>query len=85
MIRMIYVTGGDYAAIEFEKKFKGRKVADVINEYFHNDAEYDGDFEMECYTFNDIDPRFIEFLLDEMLDYDQLKHSNFYFENEIVG
>lgn len=84
-MKMIYVTGDDdYAAIEFEKKFKGRLVSDIIQEYFVEDNEYEGDFEMEVYDFSEIDPKFLEFLRHEILDYDQLKHSNYYFENQTV-
>lgn len=83
-MKMIYVTGDDYAAIEFEKKFKGRQVLDIIREFFIEDNEFEGEFEMELYEFGEIDPKFIHFIND-LLDYDQLKHENFYFENEIVG
>lgn len=83
-MKMIYVFGDDYAAVEFEKKFKGRLVSDIIREYFIEDNEYEGDFEMEVHEFKEIDPKFLSFLRSTVLDYDQLKHRNYYFETQVV-
>lgn len=33
-MRMIYVTGDDYAALEFENYFKGKPVTDIIQRLF---------------------------------------------------
>jgi hypothetical protein len=81
---MIYVFGGDYAAVEFEKYFKGKSISEIIREYFVEDKEYDGDFEMEVIEFDEVDPKFIKFLKKEFLDYDLLKNTNFYLEDQIV-
>lgn len=81
---MIYVFGTDYAAIEFEKYFKGKPVSEIIDEYFIGEKEYEGDFEMEVLDFEDIDPKFIKFLKKEFLDYEFLKNTNFYLEDQVV-
>lgn len=83
-MKLIYVFGGDYAAVEFEKYFKGKSISEIIQEYFVEDKEYDGDFEMEVIEFDDVDPKFIKFLKKEFLDYDLLKNTNFYLEDQIV-
>lgn len=81
---MIYVDGDDYAALEFEKYFKGKSVKEIIERFFEGDEEYDGDFDMGLYEFKNIDPEFISFIRNEISDYDQSKHSNFYFEDAVI-
>lgn len=85
-MRMVYVYGDDYAAIEFEKRFRKRKVSDIIPEVFPGDSTYydGGGFELSLYEFGEIDINFTQFLIDEILDYDMLKHSNFYFEDDVI-
>jgi hypothetical protein len=83
-MKILHVFGNDYASIEFEKKFKGKLVSDIIQEYFIDDNDFEGDFEMTLLEFSSIDLKFIEFLRNNFLDYDMLKHENFYLENQIV-
>lgn len=90
-MKMIYVSGdGDYAAIAFENFFNRKSVKEIIDtEFTENTSSIsyetdDGDFEIELYDFDVIDPEFISFVRREVLDYDMAKHSNFYFENEII-
>ncbi len=39
---------------------------------------------MRLYEFGEIDPEFIDFVRTIIMDYDDVKHANFYFEDEIV-
>lgn len=90
-MRMIYVSGdGDFSAIHFEQKFSGQLVSNIIKEIFNNSSIFtfeneEGD-KITCKLFNytDIDSRFIEFIRNSMLDYDNSKHKNFYFEDETI-
>lgn len=83
-MKIIHVYGDEYAAIEFEKYFKGKRCSDIIQEYFVDEKEYDGDFEMELMVFNDVDPEFIKFIKQEIMDYDMMKHENFYTEDQVI-
>lgn len=83
-MKMIYVYGDDYAALEFEKYFNGKTVKEIIERFFDNEEEHDGDFEMDLYEFEEIDPNFIKFVNRNIQDYDQSKHENFYFETEMI-
>jgi hypothetical protein len=40
------------------------------------------EFQLQALEFNDVDPKFIEFVQNELCDYDALKHSNFYIVRE---
>lgn len=85
-MKMIYVYGDDdYAALDFERYFNGKSVKEIIERFFDNEEEYDGDFEMKLYEFGEIDPEFIKFVCSSIQDYDQSKHENFYFENQIIN
>lgn len=81
-MKLIYVSGDDSAALEFENYFKGKNVKEIIERF---GEEHDGDFELELFEFDEIDPKFIKFIRNEIQDYDDSKHSNFYCEGEIIG
>lgn len=80
----VYYENGDYGALEFERYFQGKSVDEIIERFFDNDEEYDGDFDMELYEFGEVDEKFIEFIRDEIHDYDDSKHRNFYLEGTII-
>lgn len=85
-LKMIYVSGDDYAALEFERYFNGESVKTIIERLFDNGEEHDGNFDVELYNFLMIpDDRFIEFIRNEIQDYDDAKHRNFYFEGETIN
>ncbi len=84
-MKLIYVTGSDdFAALKFESYFNGKPVKEIIERFFDNDEEHDGDFNMHLYEFGEIDPKFIKFVRHNIEDYDTSKNQNFYFENEII-
>ncbi len=86
-MKMIYVYGDDFAALEFENQFNGKLTKDVIDEMipepFVGSHEFD-DFSIRLYEFDEIDPQFIEFIRRHIQDHDQSKNENFYFEDEII-
>lgn len=75
---ILHVTGNkDYGVITFEKNYpniqKAYKKALDNDDYFETDA-----FRVEIKRFHDVDPIFINFLKEYILDYDSLKDENFY-------
>lgn len=80
----VYYENGDYGALEFERYFKGKSVNEIIERFFDNDEEYDGDFDMELYEFGEVDEKFIDFIRHKIHDYDDSKHQNFYLEGTII-
>jgi hypothetical protein len=85
-MKLIYVTGlDDYGATRFEEKFGGQKVSDVIPqiENLGGEIEEDG-IEFEIREFENIDPKFLEFVKKEFQDYDHSKNVNIYAEFETI-
>jgi hypothetical protein len=79
-MKILYVYGDDdFAALTWEQK------NDKFKKNIVKKLKKDGDcfeFEEGCFVvlkeFGDIDKKFIEFLGDSILDYDQCKNNNFY-------
>lgn len=88
-MKILLVTGGDYAALSFEETWKGTKVEDIISNQFNylptpeqEDNEMFWDFEV--HEFGDICPNFAKFIKNNYQDYDDSKHQKFYLETEVV-
>lgn len=85
-MKLLHISGSDFAASEFENKFGGKKLKEVLEskefEVFKQEDEYT---EFQILEFNEIDPAFIKFIRNCVMDYDGSKHNNFYLENEIIG
>lgn len=84
-MKMIYVSGDDdFAALDFENYFNGKTVKEIINRFIDGKEKHDGDFRMRLYEFGEIDPEFINFVRKNIMDHDDAKHTNFYFEDETI-
>lgn len=89
MTKILYVSGGDYTALEFER---ARDAGVVDPKALWDQAVEartiltfeDGEtrFDYEARLFEDVDPDFIEFVTRELLDYDALKAANIYVVGE---
>lgn len=82
-MRVLYVFGDDYAALQFEESeatVKGmwEKAYAENNQRFCNDAGTGFD----AYEFGEVDQKFIDFIQDHVMDYDDSKHANFYILEE---
>mgnify|MGYP001578046829 CR=1 FL=1 len=80
------IADGDYDALTFEEKFNGQKIADLILQVESGKILTYDDVELnaQVYEVGDIDDRFLKFVREEVQDYDDVKHSNFYLENQIL-
>jgi len=72
---------GDYSASEFENsEYTVENVARLIEDGYESIVE-DISSQLDCifslHHFGDVDPKFVEFVMD-FIDRDQLKHSSFY-------
>lgn len=77
----LYVKGDDYAAREFERNFKREEVYKEMVAEGVTEKTYEGDdyyIEVEIEEFGAVDPKFIEFLQENLLDYDRMKGENIY-------
>lgn len=84
-MKILHVYGDDdYGALEFENYFKGQTVKSIIERFIYTEEEHDGDFYMDLLEFNEVDEKFAQWIKNQICDYDQLKHENFYLENETV-
>ena len=77
----LYATGSDFSAMDFEKYDQAQEIyeemiqADVNEKVFESDDYY---FEVKILEFGVIDDKFIDFIRDEIMDYDQAKASDFF-------
>jgi hypothetical protein len=86
-MKLLYVTSGDdYAALRFQELYGGRTVADILENIddITVTMEEHEDIELEVIEVGDVDERFIKFIRDEIQDYDDSKHKNFYLETQTV-
>lgn len=75
---ILEVYGDDYSAVTFEDELNEdvQKYVDLCSE---NGGNYEEDgIEFEIHEFGDVDPDFITWVKDDLLDYDDGKHHNFY-------
>ena len=76
----------DYDALRFEEDFRGMYPdIDIWGQLKDNNGIIEqGEFyfEGEALEFGEIDPKFIQFVKNEICDYDSLKHRNFYLVEE---
>jgi hypothetical protein len=80
-IRVLFVSGDDYSALSFEKANPGVLVSDIID----NIENYESDeWELSVHQFDEIDPKFVDFIKDNIQDYDMSKDTNFYLETEKI-
>lgn len=88
MTRILHVSGGDYAAMIFERQVEEGKItaeemwADSNNMFCTGVFDMgDGYFEYTALEFGEVDPEFITWVRDGR-DYDHSKHENFYVMEE---
>ena len=82
---MLKVYGGDYAAIEFQDHFSGRKISELIENFSEVEAEFRNmceEHEIEVIELN-IDQKTFDFFR-EFQDYEESKHTKLYNEHETL-
>jgi len=84
----VFYSNGDYGAINFETVHRGASVTDVIenpDNYLPESEESEYQWNLEIKEFEgQVDKEFVNFVRNEMTDYDQSKHECFYMEGETV-
>ncbi len=80
--KVLLVTGGDdYHAQSFEDEYGGTSVSEIIE----NLSKYESDeWDLEVFTFGQVDPKFVEFIKEHIQDYDQSKTTNFYLDTDEI-
>ena len=80
-MKILWVTGDgyDYGAKVFEEERTIQEVAAQLKVGESKEfEEEDYIFEAKLLEFKDVDPKFIEFVQNEVMDYDGKKNANFY-------
>ena len=77
----LYVTGGDYSALNFSQDFKEqefyeRMVALGVDHTIVDNEDYY--FEVYIKEFGPVDDKFIKFIKNTIMDYDHSKDSDFF-------
>ena len=93
-MKILYITGGDYTTLHFERQYKGTPVSELINMVEKGLLVADDDHglegeEYEMYpsvieTNVELGDPIIDFIRRNIQDYDAKKHSNFYLETETI-
>jgi len=81
-MKVLFITGDDYAAKDFEFRASGVSVKEIIEDPLSYDS--DSIYDMDIIEFGEVDPKFVDFIRDRIQDYDLSKSTNFYFENETI-
>ena len=79
-MKIIYITGDDdYSYVLWEElsKKKKKNIIDKLNKTPGLRLEFDEACYAEIKEFKDVDPKFIEFIKHEIMDYDISKGTNF--------
>lgn len=78
-MKILWITGDDYSALIFEEQCTIQETAEQLK--VGESKEFEGAdyiFSAKLLEFKDVDPKFIEFVQNEVMDYDGKKHANFY-------
>ena len=80
-MKILYITGdGDFTAMIVEQEYGIDKAVELCES---NNGSYiletdDLYAELKIYEFGEVDTKFIDFIVDNFIDYDSSKNSNFY-------
>ena len=88
-MKILYVHGSDYAALDFESEYAGVRVDSLIKELLSGKKLTTADGEVIPHTLVDvpdivISREFRDFVRTELRTYDEAKASNFYLPNERI-
>lgn len=90
-MKIIDVWGfGDFGAMTFEDNFDESDYLGLWNKAMEEDnkkttvevGEYGEEIYIRAYEFGEIDEEFIDFVKGSVMDYDSMKHNNFYIVKE---
>ena len=78
-MKILYVYGDDYTALKFEQsQYDENSIAKMIENGEDPAKLFDFYIEFDLYKFNEIDSSFVDFIRNEIQNYDDSKHNNFY-------
>lgn len=84
-MKVLYVSGDDYSANDFENHVTENKLtfeeASKLETFLDEYGE-ETNIIVEEMEFGDICPKFLDFIKNEVIDYDDSEHSNFYTEED---
>ena len=87
-MKVLYVFGDDFAALEFEENVTEDNLVlwNKSMELKNKGEDPDVEFSQYCFytalEFKDVDPKFMEFIGDKMIDEDFAKTNNYYIVEE---
>lgn len=79
-MKILYIHGDDdFAALRYEDEIGQSLALEKIGDVYDKDVELAEGIYGRLIDVGEVSATFIQFLQDEMLDYDDLKHKNYYF------
>lgn len=86
-MKILIIDGYDYSALQFEQKYKGTRVIDIINDidHFKNTDDDEGEWDLTVKEIETDVPsdEFIQFAK-KQIDYDHSKDKMWYAEHELI-
>jgi len=81
-MKLLYVYGdNDYAAMTWEDKISEENKKIIVDRLLSGEEtciEFEEDYFVELREFDNVDKKFVDFIIDKFMDYDMSKHSNFF-------
>jgi hypothetical protein len=79
-MKILFVTGDEYSAMQINDEIGIAKAYEMTKENggkltIDDDETY---AELSIIEFGEVDPKFVEFINDKMIDYDSSKHTDFF-------
>ena len=74
-MKILLISGDDYAANTFENEMGVEEAKKLIEQGEKVESD---EFSGEVFEFGEVDEKFIDFIRNEIQDYDMSKHQNFY-------
>lgn len=74
----LYVHGDEYSAQDFSSNYNKNKIYKQMKEKNLNHLELEGYIEVDILEFDKIDDKFMDFLRDNLLDYDTSKDKDLF-------
>jgi hypothetical protein len=85
-MKVLYVTSGDdFAALRFEEKYGTKEYQGLWDKCQSKDDDtiiVEEFIEITAMEFGEVDPEFLAFMWNNMIDYDYAKSTNFYIIDE---
>ena len=87
-MKVLKISGGDFAVIHFEEEHSGVAVSSIIDNLqdysVENSDNEDAEWELSVFEVGEVSEKFVKFIREDIQDYDSSKDVGFYLETETI-